>query len=81
MPPLGITPWAALFGPAKLPREIVDRLARELAGVLARPEVREQLARHAFDARSGTPEEMGAYLREQVDVWARTAREVGIVPD
>jgi tripartite-type tricarboxylate transporter receptor subunit TctC len=81
MPPLGITPWAALFGPAKLPREIVDRLARELAGVLARPEVREQLARHAFDARNSTPEEMGAYLKEQVDVWARTAREVGIVPD
>jgi tripartite-type tricarboxylate transporter receptor subunit TctC len=81
MPPLAITPWAALFGPAKLPREIVDRLAREVAAVVAKPEVREQLERHAFDARASTPEEMGAYLKEQVDVWSRTAREVGIVPD
>ncbi len=81
MSPLSITPWAALFGPAKLPREIVDRLAKEIAAVVARPEVREQLERHAFDARSSTPEEMAAYLKEQVDVWIRTAREVGIVPD
>src|SRR5512139_355378 len=81
MPPLAITPWAALFGPAKLPREIVDRLAREVAAVVAKPEVREQLERHAFDARASTPEEMGAYLKEQVDVWSRTAREVGVVPD
>ena len=81
MSPLAITPWAALFGPAKLPREIVDRLAREIAAVVAKPEVREQLERHAFDARASTPEEMAAYLKEQVDVWIRTAREVGIVPD
>jgi tripartite-type tricarboxylate transporter receptor subunit TctC len=52
-----------------------------MAAIAARPEVREQLERHAFDARSSTPEELGAYLRDQVDVWARTAREVGIVPD
>jgi len=81
MSPLAITPWAALFGPAKLPREIVDRLARGIAAVVAKPEVREQLERHAFDARASTPEEMAAYLKEQVDVWIRTAREVGIVPD
>jgi tripartite-type tricarboxylate transporter receptor subunit TctC len=81
MPGLPITPWAALFGPAKLPKDIVDRLAREIAVIAARPDVREQLERHAFDARSSTPEEMAAYLKEQVEVWAKTAREVGIVPD
>jgi tripartite-type tricarboxylate transporter receptor subunit TctC len=81
MSPLAITPWAALFGPAKLPKEIVDRLAREVAALVVRPDVREQLNRYAFDARSSSPEELGVYLKEQVDVWIRTAREVGIVPD
>ncbi len=81
MSPLAITPWAALFGPAKLPKEIVDRLAREVAALVVRPDVREQLDRYAFDARSSSPEELGIYLKEQVDVWIRTAREVGIVPD
>jgi tripartite-type tricarboxylate transporter receptor subunit TctC len=81
MPPLAITPWAGLFGPAKLPPDVVQRLAKEIAAVVARPEVREQLERYAFDGRSSTPEELGAYLKDQVEVWSRTAREVGIIPD
>ena len=81
MPALAITPWAGLFAPAKLPREIADRLAREMAVIAARPDVREQLERHAFDARASTPDEMSAYLKEQLEVWTRTSREVGLVPD
>ncbi len=81
LPALSITPWAALFGPAKMPNEIAERIAKETAAVVARPDVREQLERFAFDAKSSTPDELGAFLKEQVDVWGRTAREVGIVPD
>jgi tripartite-type tricarboxylate transporter receptor subunit TctC len=81
MPPLAITPWAALFGPARMPRDIVDRIALAMAAVVARPEVREQLERYAFDARSSTPDELADYLKGQVEIWSRTAREVGIVPD
>jgi tripartite-type tricarboxylate transporter receptor subunit TctC len=79
LPPLAIMPWAALFGPAKMPQEIADRLAREVAAIVARPDVREQLERYAFDGRSSTPEELGVFLKEQVDVWSRTARELGLV--
>jgi tripartite-type tricarboxylate transporter receptor subunit TctC len=81
MPPLSITPWAAIFGPAKLPKDIVDRVARAVSTVVVQPEVRAQLERYAFDAKSSSPEELGVYLKEQVDVWIRTARDVGIVPD
>jgi len=81
MPPLAIMPWAGLFGPAKMPKDIVERLAKETAVVIARPEVRERLERYAFDAKSSTPEELALFLKEQVDVWSRTARQVGIVPD
>lgn len=81
LPPLAIVPWAGLFGPAKMPKEIADRIARETATVLALPDVREQLERYAFDGRASTPEALGAFLKEQVDVWGRTARELGIVPD
>src|SRR5450631_1578096 len=81
MPSLAITPWAGLFGPAKMPKEVVDRLARAVAATVALPEVRERLERYAFDGRSSTPEELGAYLKEQVDVWTRTVKEIGIVPD
>ena len=78
---LTITPWGGIFGPAKMPRPIVDRVGRELAAVLKRPEVLEAFQRIAFEARSSTPEELTAFVKEQLEVWRRTAREVGIQPE
>jgi tripartite-type tricarboxylate transporter receptor subunit TctC len=78
---VSITPWGGIFGPAKMRREIADRVARELAVVLARPEVREGLGKIAFEPRSSTPDELSAFLKEQMDSWARTARAVGINPE
>jgi tripartite-type tricarboxylate transporter receptor subunit TctC len=78
---LTITPWAALFGPAHLPRDIVDRLARALQIVLARADVKEQLGRYAFEPQSSSPEEMSTFLKEQLEVWRRTVQDLGIVRD
>lgn len=78
---LSITPWAGLFGPAKLPREVVDRLAREMKAVIERADVREQLGRYAFEGQSSSPEEMGAFLKEQLAVWRQTVKVTGIQPD
>ncbi len=75
---LTITPWGGIFGPAKMPRPIVDRVGRELAVVLKRPEVLDAFQRIAFEARSSTPEELTAFVKEQLRVWGRTVREVGI---
>jgi tripartite-type tricarboxylate transporter receptor subunit TctC len=78
---VSLTPWGGVFGPAKMPREIADRLARELAVVLARGDVREGLGKIAFEPRSSTPDELAAFLKEQMDSWARTARAAGINPE
>jgi len=78
---LSITPWGGVFGPARMPKEAVDRLARELAVVLQRPAVRDALGKIAFDPQSSTPEELAAFLKVQMEVWRRTAQEVGIKPE
>jgi tripartite-type tricarboxylate transporter receptor subunit TctC len=76
-----LTPWGGIFGPAQMPKEVVNRLARELAPVLQRPDVREGLGKIAFEPRSSTPEELSAFLKQQIEVWTATAREVGIQPE
>jgi len=81
VPKLSIGSWAGLFGPAKMPKEVVDRLSRAVVTVLARREVIDQLDRYAFEGRSSSPEEMRVLLKEQLEIWRRTVREVGIVPD
>jgi len=73
-----ILPWVAMFAPGKTPPAIVERLAREVNAVMKRADVREGLARAAFDYQSSTPQELGAFLKEQLKVWGTVAREAGL---
>jgi tripartite-type tricarboxylate transporter receptor subunit TctC len=48
---------------------------------MKRPEVREQFERQAFEFAASTPEELAAFLKDQLEVWGRTIRESGIKPE
>jgi tripartite-type tricarboxylate transporter receptor subunit TctC len=78
---MSLTPWGAVFGPKGLPKEVVDRLARELAVVLKRPEVHEAFGKLAFEPKSSTPEELTGILKQQIEAWTSAAREAGIQPE
>jgi tripartite-type tricarboxylate transporter receptor subunit TctC len=77
-PKFPIVPWAGMVGPAKMPKDVVQRLNRELNTVLARPDVRENLAKQAFAPRGSTVEEMSSILREQLEIWGKAVRDAGI---
>ena len=81
MQPMSVTPWGAIYGPKGMPREIVDRLSRELIALLKRPEVREAFGKLAFEPRGSTPEELAAFTKEQVAVWRRAVADAGIKPE
>lgn len=70
--------YAALVGPAKMPREVVERINRELKAVLEAPEVRAQLARLSFEGISSTPDELGATLKTQWELWSTAVRELNL---
>ncbi|MGQ0652790.1 MAG: Bug family tripartite tricarboxylate transporter substrate binding protein, partial [Betaproteobacteria bacterium] len=75
---MSLTPWGGIFGPKGMPKDVVDRVGRELNVVLKRPEVRESLGKLAFEPKGSTPEELSAFLKQQIDTWTSIAREVGI---
>jgi tripartite-type tricarboxylate transporter receptor subunit TctC len=77
-PPLSIVPWAGLFGPAGLPNDIVARLHKEVTAILARSEVREQIARQAFEVQTSSPGELAAYTKEQIGVWTKAVQASGL---
>ena len=80
MQPFPAVTWMGLFGPAKMPREVVERLSRELAATLQKPEVREQIERQAMDLNPLSSDAMGALAKEQTEVWRRLTREARFVP-
>jgi tripartite-type tricarboxylate transporter receptor subunit TctC len=81
MPQLSIVIWGGLFGPAKMPKEIVDRVSREVNLVLQRPAVRAQFEKQGFEPSGSTPEEFSAFLKAQLVDWGRAAREAGMKPE
>jgi len=78
---LSVTPWGGVFGPKGMPREVVDRVSRELIALLKRPEVKEAFGRLAFEPRGSTPEELAAFTKEQAAVWRRAVADAGIKPE
>jgi tripartite-type tricarboxylate transporter receptor subunit TctC len=67
--------WAAFFAPAATPPELITRLNVELGKVLGLPEVAEALLQNGFEVKTGTPEELGRALGEDIRKWARVFQD------
>ena len=78
VPDFDITSWQGYFGPANLPKDIVVRLNAEIRKIVEKPETRAQLAALGMDAFSGTPEELGAFVGDQLVLWEKLIRNAGI---
>ena len=81
MPPISVEFFAALFGPAKMPPEIAARLSKELNSILARPQIREQVDRQGFALAGSTPQELGSFVKQQLNAWAQGFKDAGINPE
>jgi tripartite-type tricarboxylate transporter receptor subunit TctC len=73
--------WAALFAPGKTLPDIVSRLNRELVAAMKRPDILEQFAKIAVEPATSTPEELGAFVKDQIDVWKKTMSAAGVQPE
>jgi len=70
--------WVGIFAPAKTPRAIVDRLQRELAAILALPEVRERYAVLGIEPVGNTPEQFGEQVRADLAKWEKVVKQANI---
>ncbi len=81
MPQFSITSWAALFGPARMPREILERLNKEFLGAMGRPEVQAAMDKQAFALSPSSPEQLADFVKEQIESYRRILRAAGVQPD
>lgn len=81
MPKFSILSWAALYGPAKLPKDVTARVNKEFVAAMKRPEVLAQMDKQAFLLSPSTPEELAAFTKEQMDDYLRILRAAGVQPE
>jgi len=82
MPEFSITSWAALFGPAGMPREILERLNKEFRRRDGTSEVQAAMDKQAFRPESASsPEQLAGLRQEQLESYRRILRAAGVQPD
>jgi tripartite-type tricarboxylate transporter receptor subunit TctC len=67
--------FQGLVGPAGMPREVVDRIAAELARVLAQPEVVAKFAGAGAEVHSQGPAAFASFVKADNEKWAKLIRE------
>lgn len=78
---LELESWFGLFAPAKVPRDVLDRLRADFARVAALPDVQDALAKGGGKPMQLSGEEARAVVRRDVERWTRTVRTLGIRPE
>lgn len=70
--------WLGLFAPAGTPRPIVERLNREVRAALGTDELKARMAADGFVPMPFSPEQFGAFIREDLAPWERTIRALNL---
>lgn len=78
VPGYDVTSWNALFAPAGTPADVIDKLQKGLAEVLAEPEMKRRLLELGIEARSTQPQQLKAQLEVDIAKWEAVITKAGI---
>ena len=79
--PLDAGTFLAVLGPAGLPADVVNRLNAEVNKALKMPDVQKRLTTAGTEVVGGTPQELSADIKAEVEKWAKLVRERGLAFD
>jgi tripartite-type tricarboxylate transporter receptor subunit TctC len=72
--------WYGIYGPRGLPTPIANQLSVAVRKVIEMPDTRERFAGLNLEPIGSTPEAFGKFLKEDLEKYARIAKEAKIVP-
>ena len=70
--------WYAMFITAGTPKDIVAKLNAEIVKVLKAPDMREAISKDGAEPVGSTPEELSAYVRREIDKYAKVIKAANI---
>jgi tripartite-type tricarboxylate transporter receptor subunit TctC len=70
--------WNGFFAPAKTPREVIDRLHKEIASAMRQPDVAKRMREMAAEPVGSSPAEQDAILKRQMDQFRPIIKDMRI---
>ena len=69
------------FAPTGTPKPIIDKLNKEINAVLLDPQLKANLLTQGIDLEGSTPEALQAFVKGEIDKWARVIKTSNIKPE
>ena len=72
------TTWFGLMAPAKTPRDVITRLNVEVDKALKSPDIKERFLNEGVEPMGGTPEQFGAFIRDEINKYAKVVKAANL---
>ena len=76
-----ITQWYGFFAPAKTPKDIVDKLNKEIVAIMKDPDTAKKFADQGADIVTGSPDDFGKLVQSELAKWGKFIKEAKITAD
>jgi tripartite-type tricarboxylate transporter receptor subunit TctC len=73
--------WFGVFGPARLPKEIVAKLHGAVIAALNSPDMRSRMSALSLEIVGSTPQEFDRHVRAELERWGKVVKAAGIKPE
>jgi len=70
--------WYGMMAPARTPREVITKLSDAVTRIVQLPDVREKLIAQGAEPLTGTPAQMGDFVRSEIAKWGKVAKAAGL---
>ena len=78
---LQVENWTAIMVPTGTPDAAVDKLAAEVMKIMASPDIEERARTQGFHVDPRGPQVFGAFLKSEIERWAKIIAAAKITPD
>ena len=81
LPGYEVTQWYGILVPAGVPKDIIDRLNKEIARAIANPKIAGMFVKLGTQPVSTSPDEFSSFIKSEQAKYAKVIKEAGIKVD